>query len=743
MATLKEIFDKAAEQHKAGHTKEAEELYKEVLSFNKNHSDALHMLGHIKMAQENYSSAVKFIHRAICIDPNNDVYIFDYGRLHNMMDEVDKAIIYIKKAISLKPAIDYFNVLAQLYINKKDFEAAIRLLEDITQRSVNDPESFRILGSAYRGNEDYHKALTCVEKSISLDNQNYLTFNDLGNTYLYLEEYDLAVDAFKTCLTLKPDFEHGYNSVGLAFKYAGRFEEGNKYIGKLFNDNPQLRSKIVGMKGGFLNSLGMGAEMDAINKGLENDPDDLYTMTLLIHKLDESCDYTALKTAKPKYIDLCMKAVEEGKEALITPFMSLYAGIDNHKIQALSKNYCDFSLRAQYSIRDKLGFVFNREPKEKLKIGYISPNFKNHPTAHNITNMLCLHDKEQFEIHALSIGGRGDISGYRDIIMKNVHHFHDIEDMNDEECAREIYDHNIDIMINLMGHTENARSGICCLKPTPIQIHMQSYPGTMGAEFIDYFVADRMVTPLEHRQDYTEKIIEMPDCYFVPNSSHKAASRVPSKQECNLPEDKFIYSSFNRPYKNNEDTFRCWMKILERVDNSVLWLGMTNEAAKDSYSNIAQEYNIAQDRLIYADFVTKEAHLARHIHIDLALDSFAYGAHTTAFDVLSMNLPIVTYLGETHATRACASMLNTCGLNNLIANSHQEYIDIAVRCANDTNFYNSLIQQLVNNRETNPLFDTPKYVRNFELALKEAWRKFENNEAASDITVSELAKVTA
>jgi predicted O-linked N-acetylglucosamine transferase (SPINDLY family) len=367
-------------------------------------------------------------------------------------------------------------------------------------------------------------------------------------------------------------------------------------------------------------------------------------------------------------------------------------------------------------------------PHEKIRIAYLSADFQHHATAILMAELFERHDRERFELHALSFG-EDDGTGWRERLVKAFDHFHDVRLLTDEASADLLRSLEIDIAIDLKGYTALARPEILSWRPAPVQVNYLGYPGTMGAAFIDYVVGDRIVTPSAHEPFYAEKIVQLPDCYQANDSTRRIADQAPTRAEAGLPEGGFVFCSFNIQRKLSAPVFAVWMRLLAAVPGSVLWLMVNNEGARAKLRQAAEASGIAVERIVFADRTGLESHLARHRLADLFLDTLPYNSHTTASDALWAGLPLVTCMGKAFPARVAASLLEAVGLPELITQTLEEYEALALALARDPERLAGLRQKLGTNRLVQPLFDTGRFCRHFEAALITMHQIAQNGEA--------------
>jgi predicted O-linked N-acetylglucosamine transferase (SPINDLY family) len=301
--------------------------------------------------------------------------------------------------------------------------------------------------------------------------------------------------------------------------------------------------------------------------------------------------------------------------------------------------------------------------------------------------------------------------------------FVEIRTQSDEQAAKRIYEDEIDILVDLKGYTTHARPGIVALRPAPVQASYLGYPGTMGADFIDYLVADRIIVPPDEARDYSETLVLLPGSYQANDRSRRTAA-LRSRAELGLPEDAFVFCCFNQAYKILPAVFDVWARLLKAVPKSVLWMLEGNPWARQNLIREAGRRGVAAERLVFAPYVTLEENLARLSRADLFLDTWPYNAHTTASDALWSGLPVLTCAGSTFASRVAASLLHAVGLPELVCGSLAEYESLALRLATEPERLRSLRESLARDRLAKPLFDTPEFARNIEKAYQAMWANF-------------------
>ncbi len=381
----------------------------------------------------------------------------------------------------------------------------------------------------------------------------------------------------------------------------------------------------------------------------------------------------------------------------------------------LHKKFSEIYIQSRYPYRPILGPTPKRPQSQKIRVGYFSADFHNHATGHLMAELFELHDKNQFELFGFSFGPIAN-DEMRQRLEKSFDHFIEVGNKSDIEIAQLSRDINIDIAVDLKGFTQDARTGIFAHRAAPIQVSYLGYPGTMGADYIDYVIADKTLISPELKSCYSEKIIYLPYSYQVNDRKRLISERQFTRRELGLPESSFVFCCFNNNYKILPATFGGWARILKAVEGSVLWLLQDNVWAVENLKKEAKKQGITPDRLIFAARMSLPDHLARHRQANLFLDTFPYNAHTTASDALWAGLPVLTLAGQSFASRVAASLLNAIGFLELVTTSQGDYEALAIELAMNPQKFKDIKLKLARNRLITPLFDTPLFTKNLEAA---------------------------
>ena len=378
---------------------------------------------------------------------------------------------------------------------------------------------------------------------------------------------------------------------------------------------------------------------------------------------------------------------------------------------------------------------FSQNKHHKIRIAYLCGEFRNQATSILMTRVWELHDKSKVEIFAFD-NGWDDYSEYRQRINKAFTKIFDISKTSDLNVVKLIQDNEIDILVNLNGFFGEARQRVFSFKPAPIQVNYLGFPGTIGAKYMDYIIADKVVIPEESKIHYVEKIAYLPNSYQANDDQRKISDRQFSRAQLGLPEDAFVFACFNNNYKITPLIFDSWMRILSQVGGSVLWLLADNPIAKENLIKEAAARRIDPSRLIFAERLPIAEHLARHDLAGLFLDTAPYNAHTTCSDALWAGLPVLTLMGHTFPGRVAASLLSAVGLSQLITNTQGEYEALAIELAMNPMKLAEIKWKLVDNRLTAPLFDASRFTKNLEAVYIKMYERYQADFQPEDIFIT-------
>jgi predicted O-linked N-acetylglucosamine transferase (SPINDLY family) len=522
-----------------------------------------------------------------------------------------------------------------------------------------------------------------------------------------------AEAAYRRALELNPDFIEAHLNLGTLIERRGQFEEAltqwrNVLTIAQLNSavDPALHVQALNNLGRLLELLKRLQEAEQmLAQSLKLNPKQPKVLTHFVHLRQKQCEW-------PVYCDF--EGVDPDDMLQATSALAmLSASNDPARQLAASRIYVDEHIDAHLPhLADMNGYAH-----KKLKIGYLSSDLHAHAVAILTAELFELHDRSKVEVYGFCWSTE-DGSPIRARIIKAMDHFIGIGEMSDEQAARCIRSHEIDILVDLHGLTQGMRAGILSWRPAPVQITYLGFPGPTALPCVDYVLADKFVLPPELAPYFTERPLYMPHCFQVNDRQREIGPR-PTHADCGLPDDAFVFCSFNNNFKITEEVFAVWMRILSRVPGSVLWLVSDHESVRNNLRSAAQNMGVDPARLLFAERVSPAAYLARYQVADLFLDTLPFNAGTTASDALWAGLPLLTCAGRTFSSRMAGSLLQAVDLPQLITYDLQEYEDKAVSLAEHPEQIAAIKRQLEENRLSCSLFDTPQFVRDLENLFKE------------------------
>jgi protein O-GlcNAc transferase len=374
-------------------------------------------------------------------------------------------------------------------------------------------------------------------------------------------------------------------------------------------------------------------------------------------------------------------------------------------------------------VKDSADERNRRRQKTKIKLGYLSSDIKDHAVAHILSNFIEFHNKDKFEIFCYS-SSPDNQTEYRKKIESASDSFIDIKGLGNFEAAKKINDDDIDILIEMNGHTKGSRIHVCSIQPTPVQVAYLGFLGTTGTDFIDYIITDKVVTHEDQSKNYSEKFAYLPDCYQVTDFSGQASSKEFTRKDFGIPEESIVFCSFNQPYKYEPVMFDVWMNILKKVPQSVLWLRQLSPTAENNLKNYAEQRQVSPERILFSAKANLNDHLKRLELAEIALDTRIYNGGATTNNALWAGLPVVTLQGDSFVSRMSSSSLTALGITELITHSIKEYEDLAVKLATDRESFEKIKNKIELNQKNMPLFNLPRFVSNLEAVYEKIWKLY-------------------
>ena len=724
--TAKKLFFDGLSHLDAHNFAAAETRFIETLKLAPRSIPTLNNLAIAQHKQDKIDEAAQTSARVIDIDPTNtDAYLM-LANCHRALKLHQDALRNFEKVISIDPAnADAHCGRGLSLIELKRDREALSSFDDAISVEPRFADGHLHRGRALAILKRYDEALAAYEAALVANPDLAGAMLGRGWVFAELRRYGDALAAYTSALALKPDLCEAWLGRGDAFVAMNQIDDALAAYEKALAIKPDLGEAWLRLGHVFVLK---GSHKDALNPydralalGIEA------AKSAHLQCKMHLCDWTDFVVERENLI-----ASVQGDKTGVDPFgflvISTSPGDQLKCARSWVARHCPASDAPLWN-----GEIYKHD---RIRIAYVSADFRSHATSVLITGMIEGHNRERFDVVGISLQPE-DTSPVGQRIKLAFDRFIDVSTLLDGEAANLIRELEIDIAIDLNGHTRNSRPNIFARRAAPMQVNYLGFPATTGADYIDYLIADRTLVPESCRAHYTEKIVYLPDSYQINDTRRPISDKNFTRAECNLPEKAFVFCCFNGNYKILPDVFDCWMRILRRVDGSVLWLLEDNEIAALNLKKAAAERGIDAGRLVFASRMPLPEHLARHRLAALFLDTLPCNAHTTASDALWAGLPVLTQIGETFAGRVAASVLNAVGLPELITATPQAYEDLAVEFAADSEKLAAIRAKLANNRLTKPLFDTRLFTRHIEAAYTAMYQRYQAGLPPECISVEE------
>jgi predicted O-linked N-acetylglucosamine transferase (SPINDLY family) len=685
----------------------------EAEKINPNHSflqynlaKSLSEIGEDSIALEHHIKAVE-------LNPQNHEALLNLGKCLFSLGDFIESLRFYNKAISIKS--DFFEAFFNsglTHLELKDFKSAKNCFDIAIQLSPNFPDCYSSCGVALIGLKNYQDALNYIEKAIQINPNHSESWNNLGNLYSILKRFEDALNCFEKAISINSDFSEAFNNKGLVFKELRLYDDSLANFDLAIKYNSDFADAFIN-RGSVLRDLKRyDQSLKDYQTGLQLKPDADYLIGMILHLKMIMCDWEEYEQS----LSILVFKVTNGNKA--SPTFPLLALTDSLLVQHIAAKTWINDL---FPLNSSLGPITKLNRKPKIKLGYFSSDFREHPVSYLTAELFELHDKSSFELYAFYYGPV-DNSEMHKRIFAAFDKFIDISTLSDIDAAILSRDLAIDIAIDLTGLTGDNRVGIFSFRAAPVQLSYIGYLGTMGSPYYDYLIADNTLIPYESQHHYTEKIVYLPS-YQVNDSKRVISDKIFTRSNLGLPEIGFVFCCFNSNYKITPQAFDCWTRILDSVPGSVLFIYSDNPYSQSNLINEADKRHINLNRLIFAGAIPRSDYLARYRVCDLFLDTFPYNAGTTASDSLWAGLPVLTMMGNSFASRVAASLLNSLELTELITNTSEEYVSKAIELALNSEKLKVITDKLHRNRFSTPLFNT----QSFCCSIESAYRKMYDN----------------
>lgn len=675
-------FKKASNYHQNGNLKKAQIIYEKILKYKPDFAEVINMLGVIFYQKKNYTRAISLINKSIELNKYSATFQNNLGNVYKDIEKYTESIECYNSALKIQP--NHFGSLYNLGIVYKkinNFNKATLFFKKAIEINPGHLDCYINLGHTELILKNFQESLKCFNFVISCDSKNSRAYHGRALVFLYLKKFDQALENFNYAISFDNKFYEFYNDRGVLFHDLGQYEKAIlDYTSAL-----KIKEDSKHLLGNYFNSI----------------------MKICDWK-KYSYYFSKMSFFLKKNIDVCK------------PFIFLGLVDDPYLQKQVTFNY----VKKNFITKQYNQSLFTKKKRNKIVVGYFSPDFRNHPVSNSIHEVLQNHDTNKFEIYGFYCGPETGVDSemYKNI-SKNFKKFFNINHLTDFEVAKLSRKIGIDIAIDLAGHTNDARTEIFLHGCAPIQINYLGYPGTLCVDGIDYIIADKVLITKEQLDTVSENIIYL-DCYLPNEKIKKLNIANLSKKKLNLPENKFIFCCFNSSWKITPDMFDLWMNILKSIPNCVLWLLKQNSFMVNNLKKEALIRGVDQERIIFADYLpTRMEHINRQSFANLFLDTYPYGAHTTCADSLRSNVPVLTISGKSFASKVSSSILKKLNLNECITTSFDEYIRRAIYLANNPFSLEEIKNKLSKNIESSDLFNPKSRTK----ILEDVYYKVYNN----------------
>jgi predicted O-linked N-acetylglucosamine transferase (SPINDLY family) len=711
-----ELFQQARDLQEHGRLGEAAEVLRRILEVHPDHWESLNALAAIALQKGELEEALILYGTIIDRKPTCAEPYYKRGNASNRLGRFENALADYDRAIALEPSharalCNRGAVLERLgrweeALNSYDRAIGLDSLDFLARYNR---------GSVLKELRRFEEALATYDKAIELKADFAAAYINRGNVLGELQQHEAAIASFDRAIAQEPVHAQAFHGRGVALHALQRFDQAIAEYKKAIELKPSDAEAHHGLGQSLVSLKQFAAAIKSFEQALVLDAGTKF--------LVGTCRATKMQACQWEGFSSDLERIRQGVErgAPVCNPLVLAALLDS---PALHRAAAESWIRELSPPNAALGAIPRRSHSEKIRIGYFSSDLCAHPVGLLAAGLFERHDRSRFEVTAFAFGPEMK-DGMQARLMKAFDRFIDVRRRSDLEVATLAREIGIDVAVDLNGLTGHCRSNIFALRAAPIQVNYLGYPGTMGAGYMDYLIADRSVIPATHQAHYAEKIIYLPDCFLPFDSGYAIADKTFTREQLGLPREGFVFCCFNNTHKITPAIFDSWMKILMRTEASVLWLSQANSLAAENLRKEATRRGVDPKRLIFAErWTSLPDHLARLRTADLFLDTLPYNAHATAMDSLWAGVPMLTCEGEGFAGRVAASLLRTTGVPQLIAGSIPQYEDVATALAADPGRLSGIRQQLAQNRSTTALFDTARYTKNLEAAFRQIYDRY-------------------
>jgi protein O-GlcNAc transferase len=675
------VLAEAARHHEAGRLRQAERLYRRVLADNPHHADCLHLLGLVAHQAGRSEEASQLIERAIALKDADPDFHNDIAGIYQSLGRFDQAVRHCRRAMLLNPssAAVRFNLARALHA-QGDLTEAIAQYRELLRSSPDSADRHFNLALALCEQGDVAAAIMHYLRILALRPDHADAHAGLGNALATQGQWNAAIGHYRASLAVCPDSAETLNALGDALAMTGE----------------------------------LARAIEAVQRAVALRPDLARAQANLAYLKRQACDWTNFDRDAARVLSLVRRGARD-----IPPFLTVMLPATPDDRLMAARRWSEGIARGISPLSHS-----RRAAEHPIRLGYLSHDLRGDVVGRLIPELIERHDRSRFLVKAYCYGpDDGDAARRR--LVAAFDSFVDLTGIDDATAAERIHADGIDILVDLTGYTsENPRTRILAFRPAPIQVNFLGFPGTMGAEFFDYIIVDGFLAPANHQPGFGETLVPLPHCYQPSDTARPTGTSGLSRIFCGLPAEAFAFCCFNQSYKLTPAVFDIWMRLLDAVPGSVLWLLETNTTASGNLRREAAARGIPPERLVFAKYAPMPEYMARLAMADLFLDTLPYNAGATANDALWAGLPVLTCAGDSYVGRMAGSMLRAIGLPELVTTSLADYEGRALELTRQPAGLAELRLRLAENRAQMPLFDMARYTRDLEAAyarMRQCW----------------------
>ena len=713
--------------HNSGRLLEAKRLYIEIVKQHPQCYLAFNGLAYISLQMGNLADGIDLLRRSLKINSDQIQVMLNLGAALNANKMYQESVKVLSKVVELKPnmVLAHFN-LAVAQKNFKRLSDALKSYDRVIKLDSNFIDAYINKGLIENEERCFEGALESYDQAIKIRPDYAEAHYNRGIVLVSLKRFDEALASYDQAIKIRPDYAEVYLDGATLLSRLHRFNDALASYDQAIRYDPDCAMAQFYRASLFSESRNYVEAIEGFLSAQKINPNIPFLLGSLLDARMQICDWLNFSEIINQ-----IKIGSTKSEPMTLPFAFQSQEDDLEMLKKVSEIF----FRQSFSEYNQPSLKLENYQHGKIRLAYVSGDYRNHPVMSFMETLFEKHDKNKFELIALSLGPKID-DDCRRRVEKSFSYFFDVRDMTDQEILKIAHDLEVDIAIDLTGYTHNARTSIFASRLAPVQINYLGFTSTTATDAMDYIIADQTVIPEEFQPYFTEKVIYMPGSYWVTDLNQDIPSKEFSRAEMGLPEDAFIFCCFNTLYKITPDIFSGWMRILSQVENSYLWIATENEVAIANLKAEAEKRGVSSSRLIFAPRMEKKSdHLARIKLADLFLDTFPFNAHTTASDALRAGLPLLTLSGKSFASRVSASLLNELRLKELVTDSFENYENKAVSLAQNPRGLKDIRSTLSESLGTATIFNTDLYIKNLESAYNQVYERSIKGQPPTSLTV--------